>query len=272
MKKIIFISYIGASFLSVGAFKVTTKIIPVPDGSKKYYHTLYTGNVNYQLFSMVKEKAGKSYIKSIGLLSSTNSRRFSKRGWWSGGFLTTRPDIFKYPAEVKTTVSGVEYSFFAPVGTIKLTFTADSQANKLFFQLQLPGPQKDLNLQMMALPGDMLKKQAAKRQRAAVTPKRNIIGNGTSVKYQLAKDESWVYLYDTKNNPGEKGSFFSTCAVLFNPNEIASAELQLGGYSVHLRMRLAPDKKDFSFILWEFPGKDHFQCIKAMQELKMEFK
>jgi len=271
MKKI----FIAVTLLSICTLiqalpvKLSHKV--VKGGAKAYSCELLTGNVNYKLEFKITEKNGKNFISGIGLLGG--KRRYSKRGWWYGfnGFfkLTVwNKDFTKMPVIFTTNDDGIVFDF----KEIKIRFKARENDDKLGMNVQFSKAPKNGKIQFVCYPGNMFRNNPEKRSRLIHTAKRQIPGRDKAKAIKLDKDEYWLYYMDKKFDPGIKGLYFSTCALVYNPAEVASVYLIPGSYAVMTDVFLSPKVKDYSFILWEFPGRKDAKCLETMQNLTIKFK
>jgi len=102
------------------------------------------------------------------------------------------------------------------------------------------------------------------------TAKRSIKWQQKPLRKKLEQDEYWVY-YEDKNFDTAKSKAFSTCALLFNPNEVKTVNLLVGSYAIVTEVLFAPDKQNYNFILWEFPGRKNAKCLESMKKLHINF-
>jgi hypothetical protein len=253
--------------------KMTKKILK--NGVTARECTLSTGNVNYRLNFYSTTKDDREYIKGIGLMGGVRPNRFSKRGWWYGpnGFFKLNvwgKNIFKLPVTYKTNEAGIEFSFSDAGKVVKISFKAQENDDKLFMMINFSeSPQKGL-MKLICYPGDMLKKFPEKRDRYANTAKRSIQWATKPSRTKLEKDEYWVY-YEDKKFDTSKSTAFSTCALLYNPNEVKAVNLLVGSYAITTEVQFSPDKKSYNFILWEFPGRKNEKCLETMKSLQINF-
>jgi hypothetical protein len=271
MKKaflIIMVLCFGVSSWSLPV-KLTKKILK--DGSAAYSCELLTGNVNYKLAFKVTEKGQHKFISGIGLLGGT--KRYSKRGWWSGfnGFFKLKVwgrDLAKMPVTFAVNDDGIVFDF----NDMKIIFKARENDDKLGMNIKFSKAPQNGKIQFTCYPGNMFKNNPEKRSRLIHTAKRQIPGNDKTKPLKLGKDESWLYYMDVKFDPGKHGHYFSTCALVYNPAEVSSAYLVPGTYSIWTNLVLSDKVKDYSFVLWEFPGRKSAKCLEAMKKLKVNFK
>jgi hypothetical protein len=274
IKSLILMAIMAITSLAVALpVKVNEKILK--NGVTAHECTLTTGNVNYRLnfHSMVKDD--REYIKGIGLMGGVRPNRFSKRGWWYGpnGFLKLNvwgKNIFEMPVTYKSDDGVVEFTFSEGEKVIKITFRAQENDDKLFMGIDFStSPQGGL-MKLTCYPGNMLKKFPEKRDRYANTAKRSLQWSKKSPRIKLDKDEYWVYYEDRKFDTA-KSTAFSTCALLYNPNEVKTVNLLVGSYAIITEILFSPDKKSYNFILWEFPGRKNAKCLETMKSLEINF-
>jgi len=271
MKKTIIIAIALSICILSQALPVKLKHKLLKNGAKAYSCELLTGNVNYKLVFKITEKNEQKFISGIGLLGGT--KRYSKRGWWYGfnGFFKFKglnKDLSKMPLTFVTNDDGIVFDF----KNMKIIFKARENDDKLGMNVVFSKAPKNIKIQFTCYPGNMFRNNPEKRARLIHTAKRQIPGKDKARPIKLAKDEYWLYYMDTKFDPGEKGDYFSTCALLYNPAEVASVKLIPGTYAVLTDVFLSPKVKDYSFVLWEFPGRKSAKCLGGMKNLLVKFK
>ncbi|MCF6176252.1 MAG: hypothetical protein L3J71_10855 [Victivallaceae bacterium] len=253
--------------------KITKKILK--NGVTAHECTFITGNVNYRLNFHSTLKDDREYIKGIGLMGGVSAKRFSKRGWWYGpnGFLKLNvwgKNIFKMPVTYKSDDGVIEFTFSEGNKTVKIIFRAQENDDKLFMGIDFSeSPQRGV-MKLTCYPGNMLKKYPEKRDRYANTAKRSIQWQKKVSRIKLEKDEYWIYYEDRKFDTS-KSTYFSTCALLYNPNEVKAVNLLVSSYAIVTEVLFSPDKQNYNFILWEFPGRKNAKCLEAMKSLEINF-
>jgi hypothetical protein len=249
--------------------KLTHKLLK--EGAKAYSCELLTGNVNYKLAFKITEKGEHKFISGIGLLAG--KQRYSKRGWassFSGFFKLTAKglDLTKMPVNFATDENGIVFDFKA----VKIIFKARDNDDKLGMNIVFSKAPQNGTIQFICYPGNFFRNEPEKRKRITYTAKRLIPSIDSKRNVNLNADEYWLYYMDKKFDPGEKGPYFSTCALVYNPREVDSASLQPGTYAIKTDVKLSSKVRNFSFVLWEFPGRKSENCLKSMQELSINFK
>jgi hypothetical protein len=253
--------------------EVKTTEKKLEDGSKSVRCFLVTHNVNYQLAFNAKTRNGKIYINGIGLLGGC--KHYSKRGWWSGekkGFFQLTvwdKNLFDLPVSYKTTENGVVFTFVDGDKSVSVSFKSRENDDKLAMSLTFSAPSENAELNLICYPGDFMLKSDVKRNRYAVTAKREIQWSKPPRTTTLEKEEFWIY-YEDKNFDTSKTSYYSTCALLFNPFEVEKAVLKVENYVIRTNLSLSAAKRKFCFILWEFPGKANAKCLQTMRNLKIK--
>ena len=241
------------------------------NGIKTYSCELLTGNINYKLVFKTTRKGKDTFISGIGLLGG--KKHYSKRGWWSGfnGFFTLKvrgKDFTKIPVTFTANDDGIVFDF----KEMKITFKARENDDKLGMNVKFSEAPENGKIRFVCYPGNMFRSNPEKRERLVHTAKRQIPGRDKAKAIRLEKDEYWLYYMDSKFDPGEKGDYFSTCALLYNPKESAYVNLIPGTYAILTDVYLSPKVKDYSFVLWEFPGRKNSKCLETMKNLSISFK
>ena len=277
MKKSILLMAIMAMTSLAVALPVEMKEKILKNGVTAHECTLTTGNVNYRLNFHSTVKDDREYIKGIGLMGRTSSsNHFAKRGWWwhgLDGFLKLKvwgKSIFKMPVTYKSDENGIEFIFSDAGKEVKIFFKAQDNDDRLFMSINFStAPQKSL-MELICYPGNFLRKFPEKRDRYANTAKRSIQWTAKDSRVKLDKDEYWIYYEDRKFDTS-KSTYFSTCALLYNPNEVKSVNLIVSSYAIKTEVLMSPDKKSYNFILWEFPGRKNAKCLETMKSLDINF-
>lgn len=244
----------------------------VDGGAKSVKCSLITNNVNYQLAFKTTSKHGKLFINGIGLLGGT--KHYSKRGWWSGdagGFFQLNPwgkNIFDLPVTYKTNKDGIVFTFKDGENCATIAFKARENDDKLAMQIKLSKTSENTVLKLICYPGDFMLKGTVKRNRFADTAKREIQWSKPRRKVRLEKNENWIY-YEDKNFDTSKNSYYSTCAILYNPTEVEYVDLTVENYVIRTDIALSSKTTNYNFILWEFPGRENGKCLELMKSLKI---
>lgn len=237
---------------------------------------LITGNVDYKLvIQTLQTPAQESLVQAIGLMARRPGLHFSKRGWYSGGFMRIEldgADIFAAPATVEITAELVRFVFATEPEATVVEFGSETQSEILFATVDWPAPQEGARISLTGYPGEFNKGEYDKNERWAVTAQREVMqgdavgADGAEAVELEPAAEPWVFFYDRKNNPGEH-THQSTNAVLYNPDEVAAACVQVGKYSVKATLDYPAGIDAAHLMLWEFPATDNQQALDYMKSL-----
>lgn len=236
--------------------------------------SIITGNVNYKIPVAFTRKENTMFVQSIGLLASVTGRKYSKRGWYAGGFIYPFIDnqsVFLSPAVINVLSDGVQILFSTSIGTASIKLTSEKQANNLFVTIILPEKRTSARTTLSCYPGDFKAKYPLQRDKWIATNERELQHTaGKETRITLEEKEPWVYYYDKLNNPKGK-PWLSNCALLYNPREQKQVDVLIHPY--YMKTTLYHKETAFSIhlVLWEFPGKDHFNSLKYMKDLKIYF-
>jgi len=123
-------------------------------------------------------------------------------------------------------------------------------------------PAQSLELRLQCSPGDW--RRTRPKQRWFSTRKRHVRQGPRPVAIDT-REGPWVFYFE-----GKVRSFFGSCAVLFLPEEVPKAEVQLGE-RVLTTASVSPPAKRIRLLLWSFPPnykgpEDAYAYLKANGE------
>jgi len=155
----------------------------------------------------------------------------------------------------------VDWVWRTPSAETRARFVALPRDDKLYLEVSLRPrrPVHSLQLRLQCSPGDWRRTRA--KERWLSTRKRHVRQGPQPVAIDT-RDEPWIFYFE-----GKVRSYFGTCAVLFLPEEVPRAEVQLGE-RVLTTAKVSPPAKRARLLLWSFPPsykrpEDAYAYLKA---------
>lgn len=248
--------------------------------------TLNTGSMEYGIhlhqLEPVDKEEGKYRISGVGFNPSIGGS-WTKGGWYSLDFLSLNLDKEPlFPAEFRLKFiergqrKGFALSTEKDSGKVALEFTVRPLGRKLFLEIKTE-PKKELeciSITNTCFPGYLLRKEDnEKANRGFATATRmekykEIQAQPGKPRFTLdVRKEPWIFLFDDTMDPSIKPNFASS-AVLYNPEEIQTAEVEIQ-YNARVKVYLnyPGDKRTIHLVYWDFLKQPNDTILKMLKEI-----
>jgi hypothetical protein len=158
--------------------------------------------------------------------------------------------------------SGYRYTWKMPGATVSVDFIGRDKSDFLLMRGRVVAEDfvDTISVSARCFPSSF----AEPRERAIVTGEAEFSA-GASV--MLKPTSPWAFFMDQHFDeallPGESRG---PCALLFNPEQVQRATVEVGEYQVATTLELAPGQTEFSLALWEFPDVANADALTVLRE------
>ncbi len=250
---------------------------PRHEGHKFVEHTvnLDTGRVLYAIkYCACIDPAHKG--RAAPLEGYIGMPRPTSCNWYHSGFLFVRINgvdigtfFLKSMRVVESGERGaVDLFWDADPARVRVRFLALPGDDKLLCEIALQPKVEVKTFQIMArcYPSYFTAYHGVRGRRTLVTVKRKAHeGEKGPTKVEVEPSENWLFVCDEVFDPAE-GKGEGPCALLFLPEQVARARVELTNYPVSIILEMRPEVRLARLAFWEFPRTGNVEALRRLRE------